>query len=56
MEEKEYVTVHHIGRNVQTIFGKGVLIDIDAGGAYWVEIGDELEQIRSHKDISLLEE
>ena len=55
MKQKEIVSVDNIGQKVNTIYGIGTLVDVDGGGAYWVDIDGEFEQIRDSKDISRIE-
>lgn len=54
MKQKQIVSVDNIGQKVSTIYGIGTLVDVDGGGAYWVDIDGEFEQIRDPKDISLI--
>ena len=55
MKQKQIVSVDNIGQKVITPYGIGILVDIDGGGAYWVDIDGEFEQIRDYRDISLVE-
>ena len=55
MKQKVIVSVDNIGQKVSTSYGIGILVDIDGGGAYWVDIDREFEQIRDYRDISIVE-
>ena len=43
MKQKEIVSVDDIGQKVSIIYGTGILVDVDGGGAYWVDIDGEFE-------------
>lgn len=52
---RRIVSIDDIGKTVKTPYGIGILVYIDAGGAYWVEFdNDEQEQIRDPQEISLV--
>lgn len=58
MSKEQYVTINHIGEKVKVSL-IGTLIEVDAGGAYYVVLDDcedEMFQIKDHKDIQLVTE
>jgi hypothetical protein len=57
VNKENCVTIHNIGEKVKVKL-EGTLVDIDAGGAYYVRLDDDCDdeqlfQIRSCEDIKL---